>query len=233
MLRSSGHLRFAQDLAWVHSESAGFGREWYAERQLTWLVRGVELDILEDTEYGSELVVSTEVVGFRRVIARRRSEFHRSGAERPLAIAITDWVLLNATGRPVRPPADILEVFVGQTDAFSPLRVHLGAAASGHAQRPFRVRRSETDPMGHVNNAAYLDYLDERYLATFEAPLTAGLPLPRRYHAEFTGSALAHDEVNGEGWQADMAWCYRLTGADEREIFRATLEVDPATWIGG
>ena len=35
-----GHLRFAQDLAWIHSESAGFGREWYADRQLTWLVRG-------------------------------------------------------------------------------------------------------------------------------------------------------------------------------------------------
>ena len=50
--------------------------------------------------YGSTLAVSTEVIGFRRVIARRRSEFRPTGEHRPLASAITDWVLLNADGRP-------------------------------------------------------------------------------------------------------------------------------------
>ena len=74
-LRASGYLRFAQDLAWIHSESAGFGRDWYAERGLTWLVRAIELDVLYGVPYGSELDVSTEVIGFRRVWARRRSEF--------------------------------------------------------------------------------------------------------------------------------------------------------------
>ena len=88
--------------------------------------------------------------------------------------------------------------------------------------------------MGHVNNAAYLDYLDEHYLAAFEAPRAASLPLPRRYHAEFTGSALAEEDVVAEGWQSGMAWCYRLAEAAGREIFRATLEVDPARrWVGG
>ena len=38
-LKSGGYLRFAQDLAWIHSESGGFGRDWYSERGLTWLVR--------------------------------------------------------------------------------------------------------------------------------------------------------------------------------------------------
>ncbi len=32
LLRPSGLLRYAQDMAWRHSEVAGFGREWYAER---------------------------------------------------------------------------------------------------------------------------------------------------------------------------------------------------------
>ena len=102
MLRSSGYLRYAQDLAWVHSESAGFGRDWYRTRRLTWLVRAVELDILDDVGYGAELIVSTEVTGFRRVWARRVSQFHLAHAERPVAEAITDWVLLGAGGRPVR-----------------------------------------------------------------------------------------------------------------------------------
>ena len=81
-LRSSGFLRYAQDLAWIHSESAGFGRDWYSSRGLTWLVRSVELEIVGSVEYGAELTVSTQVIGFRRVWARRRSEFHESGNER-------------------------------------------------------------------------------------------------------------------------------------------------------
>ena len=52
-LKSGGYLRFAQDLAWIHSDSGGFGRDWYAERGLTWLVRAIELDILDDVPYGA------------------------------------------------------------------------------------------------------------------------------------------------------------------------------------
>ena len=36
-------MRYAQDLAWQHSTDLGFGREWYAEHGLTWLVRAAEL----------------------------------------------------------------------------------------------------------------------------------------------------------------------------------------------
>jgi len=231
-LRSGGYLRFAQDLAWIHSESAGFGREWYAERGLFWLVRGVELEILEALEFGSELVVSTQVIGFRRVIARRRSEMRRVGSERIVALALTDWVLLNDAGRPVRPPDEIPEAFGTMSD-FTTLRVTPGAAPDDADRRNFVVRRSETDPMAHVNNAGYLDYLDEQYLAMYEAPIEAPLPLPRRYRAEFVGSALPGARLTGRSWQSDLAWCYRLADDDGHELFRATLEVDPATWVGG
>lgn len=232
-LRSSGYLRFAQDLAWIHSESCGFGREWYGSRGLFWLVRGVELDILDDTEFGSELVVSTEVIGFRRVIARRRSEFHRPGVERLVAVALTDWVMLNAAGRPVRPPDEIPEAFVADSDVTA-LRVPLsGAPATIFQEVTFNVRRSETDPMAHVNNAGYIDYLDEQYLDVFDAPADARLPVPRRYRAEFVGSATRGAALVGRSWQDDVAWCYRLTDETGRDMLRATLEVDLPTWVGG
>ncbi len=102
-LRASGFLRFAQDLAWIHSESASFGRDWYSTRGLTWLVRAIELDVLENVEYGSSLDVSTEVVGFRRVWARRRSEFKPAGREKMVGLAITERLLLNSAGRTFRP----------------------------------------------------------------------------------------------------------------------------------
>lgn len=231
-LRSGGFLRFAQDLAWIHSESAGFDRDWYGERGLFWLVRGVELDILDLVEFGSELVVSTEVIGFRRVIARRRSEFHLPGTERPVAEALTDWVLLNNAGRPVRPPTEIPEAFGAAAD-FTPLRVELTETPQDAHARSFVVRRSETDPMAHVNNAGYLDYLDEQYLSVFDAPIDAPLPVPRRYRAEFVGSATPGATVVGRNWQAQPAWSYRLTDETGAQLFRASLEVDPAMWVGG
>jgi acyl-CoA thioesterase FadM len=232
-LRSGGYLRFAQDLAWIHSESAGFGREWYGERGLFWLVRGVELDILDAIEFGTELVVSTQVIGFRRVVARRRSEFRRVGVERLVAVALTDWVLLNEAGRPVRPPDEIPEAFEAVAD-LTPLRVDPGVAPADADERTFVVRRTETDPMAHVNNAGYLDYLDEQYLSVYDAPIEAALPVPRRYRAEFVGSAAPGSELLGRSWQADVAWSYRLSERGHgRELFRAMLEVDPATWVGG
>ena len=45
-LRASGFLRYAQDLAWVHSDSAGLGRDWYAAHGLTWLARAIQLEIV-------------------------------------------------------------------------------------------------------------------------------------------------------------------------------------------
>jgi acyl-ACP thioesterase len=64
-------MRFAQDLAWLHSTALGFGREWYAERGLTWLVRAAELLVLARVPMGRDVHARTEVVGMRRVFARR------------------------------------------------------------------------------------------------------------------------------------------------------------------
>ena len=176
-LPGSGFLRYAQDLAWVHSEAAGFGRDWYRERGLTWLIRTVELDVLEDVEYGSQLDASTEVLGFRRVWARRRSEFTRRGMERDVAGALIDWVLLNERGSPVRVPVEIVGLFGADTGgAFTPLRVDLPAAPGDASTFEVNVHRAELDPMGHVNNAVYLDYLDAHLERTGRAADISRLP---------------------------------------------------------
>lgn len=228
-LRASGFLRYAQDLAWIHSESSGFGRDWYAERGLTWLARCVELEILAAVEYGAELAVSTEVIGFRRVWARRRSDFTRLGSERVLAIAITDWVLLNSRGVPVRPPPDVLDAFPTTAADFTPLRLDL-PPPSEPTRHELSPRLADIDPLGHVNNAAYLDYVDEHLAAIGRRADVRRRP--RRYRAEFLAPAEAGMTLTGEGWDAGPAWCYRLRDG-ERELFRARFEADPANWVGG
>lgn len=187
--------------------------------------------MLDEIAYGSELTVSTEVVGFRRVLARRRSEFHAYGSEGPAAVAITDWVLLNAGGAPTRVPAEIVNAYVEPEANFTPMRVELPPTPADAQAFPLAVRRSELDPMAHVNNAAYLDFLDEHLLAGSAAHPT--LDVPRRYRAEFISSAEPGAELVGRGWQGETCWFYRLEGSGPRDMLRARLEADPANWVGG
>jgi len=237
-LRSSGFLRYAQDLAWVHSEGAGFGRTWYRERGLFWLIRAVQLDVIADVPYGELLDVSTEVAGFRRVWGRRHSEFRLATTGRVVAEAIIDWVLLNSRGTPARVPTEILDLFGPGGQTFTPLRIELPTAPAMPAP-PARAdpthvelvaRRSEIDPLGHVNNAAYLDYLEQHLV---EIGRRAELRRrPRRYLLEYVLPAEPGMTLAGEGWQAERAWHFRLSAGDS-ELFRARFETDPALFVGG
>ncbi len=78
-IRASAFLRYAQDAAWVHSDLAGFDRAWYLGRGLTWVVRCLTLDVLGPSQAGTSLTVTTEVLGMRRVLARRHGEIIDGG----------------------------------------------------------------------------------------------------------------------------------------------------------
>jgi len=57
-LRTSGLMRYAQDVAWQHSTALGFGRDWYLERGLTWLVRSAELEVLAPIPMGVNVLAA-------------------------------------------------------------------------------------------------------------------------------------------------------------------------------
>jgi acyl-ACP thioesterase len=217
-IRASAFLRYAQDAAWVHSDAAGFGRDWYLERGLTWLVRCVELDVLEPSGPGDTLSVSTEVVGLRRVWARRRGEV--LGPEGALvAVVLTDWVMTGPGFVPVRVPAEFFKVFPAVPEGFEPARVPLPPTPAEAYLRRFHVRRSEIDPMAHVNNAAYVDYLEE---SLAEAGAGAALDLrPRRYRLEYQQAAEPGAELVGASWRDGKSWAYRLSDASGVDLLRA------------
>ncbi len=221
-LRSSVLLRYAQDVAWRHSEWAGFDRRWYAEQGLTWLVRSIELDLQQPVGYGSDLTITTEVVGFRRVWARRRSEVCQAGEAAPKALVTIDWVLLGPGGAPTRVPAAILGAFPVELPTFTPGRVDLPPPPADAARERFLVRLQELDPMRHVNNAAYLDYMEGA------VALAGGRDVlgrwPRRYRLEYVLPAPADASLLGRAWPERNRWAYRLDDEAGVELFRGDLE---------
>ncbi len=221
LIRTSVLLRYTQDLASFHSTARGFGRAWYAEQGLTWLVRTAELAVVEAIPVGAELNGTTWVVGGRRVWARRLTEFHDTTGALAARVLI-DWVLLDAGMSPTRIPPVFDVVFGAPPTELKLGRVDLGAAPPHSARLPFIVRPQELDPMDHVNNAVYADWLDEAVIATGAA--SAARAVPRVVRLEYLRSAEPSEALIGTTWRDAGGWSFQLAAATGPERLRARLE---------
>jgi acyl-ACP thioesterase len=224
-LRTSVVLRYAQDLAWYHSAERGFERAWYDARGIGWLVRAAEVGVVAPVGVGASLTGTTRVVGWRRVWARRRTDFHdASGAL--VAWTHIDWVLLDARGAPTRIPPEFA-VF-GAPDATFPLaRVTLSEPPPDADRATFTVRPQELDPMDHANNAVYADWLEERIIrAGGGAGVEVVRRLPRLARLEYARAAERDATVVATTWSDDDAtgWSCRLDATDGTALLRARLE---------
>ncbi len=224
LLRTSVLLRYAQDVAWFHSASRGFDRAWYAERGLTWLVRAAEVAMLAPIAVGTDAVGTTRVIGWRRVWARRRTEFH-DAAGTLLAWTQIDWVLLDRRGAPTRIPAEFEPVFGATAGTFGLARVALGEPSSSARRVLITVRPQELDPMAHVNNAVYADWLEEAVIEAGDSPATRAIP--RRMRLEYAAPADAAARLTADAWPDAGGWSYLLRDAAGQDLLRGRLETGP------
>ncbi len=222
LLRTSGLLRYAQDVAWQHSEANGFDRPWYESRGLAWLVRGAELEVLRPIPLGADLEVTTAVVGWRKVWARRRGETRLPDGT-VAAWVHTDWVLVDRRGAPTRIPPEFAAVFPSRPTTDSITRVALLLPPPDALADVLRVRPHELDPNDHANNAAYLDWLEEAVLAADATGQSDVAALPRRYRLEYVAAVAGDAELERVTWRDAEGWAYLLRGVDREPRFRARL----------
>lgn len=222
LLRPAGLLRYAQDVAWRHSEHLGFDRSWYTVQGRWWIVRAVDVAVFAPVPMGTTLRVATAVVGHRRIWARRLVEVHLPDGA-PAARVHTDWVILDDRGRLGRIPADFGEAFPNPDLDAEPIRVEPPATPADAVTVDLGVRTTDLDPMAHVNNAVYLDWLEASVEAAGGAPAAA--TVPRRIRIEYAASAGPGDALRAVAWRGDDgSWWHRLvrTG-DGAELARAEL----------
>lgn len=220
LARTSAILRYAQDVAWQHSTARGFDRDWYGQRALTWLVRAAELEILAPVPLGATIVSRTAVIGQRRVWARRRGEF--TLPDGTLAGWVhTDWVMIDGRGALTRIPEIFAEQFRIPESSGQIGRVRLPPTPTGASRGGFSVRPHELDPMDHVNNGVYADWLDEA--VTSAGGLASVRAVPRLVRLEYARAAEPMAALVTETWADGTAWAFRA-GDDDGDLLRARLE---------
>ena len=225
-LRPSGLLRYAQDMAWRHSTEAGFDRGWYDERGMAWLVRNVKVSIVEPITYGDVLAISTEVIGWRHVWARRHSEVRRVGSEDDrgedglMATVDTDWVLLTSEGKPAKVPPEIAHYF-SHGEQFKRDRIWLPEPADPATTLATRVRPLDVDPMRHMNNAAYVDTIDD---GIGRLPVGQRLADPDCYRIGYVLPALPGTPIEVSSWRvSETQVACRISTTDGTELTKALV----------
>jgi acyl-ACP thioesterase len=222
LLRTSGLLRHAQDVAWQHSEARGFTRAWYADRHLAWVVRAADLEVLGQVPMGETLAVTTRVVGYQRIWAQRRAECRRADGELAAWVR-TDWVLIDGRGRLTRIPAEIPAAFPAPLLDEPLLRVTLPQAPPEAHRRGFEVRPHELDPMNHPNNAVYVDWIEESIIRA-SADASTVRDLPRRLRLEYAAAPGPDDVITSIAWPSERGWDVRLANTGGRDLMRAIVE---------
>jgi acyl-CoA thioester hydrolase len=165
-LKPVNYLRWMQEAAFEASAKVGYDFSSYNQMGQWWLVRETEIQFHKPLHYKDEVEIKTWVMDFRNFRSKRAYKFRRKDTNHLVATATTDWVYLDAEShKPVMIPDDMKSAFFPEGVPSDSPRRRRFPKVTPHSEILFGYRRvvsgNDIDRMWHVNNAAYLDYLDE------------------------------------------------------------------------
>lgn len=212
-LNQVAYLRYMQEAAYQASAAVGYDMVAYESTGRFWLVRETEVEFLQQTFYGDLLQVKTWVEDFRRVRSIRAYELTNAATGTMAARGWSDWVYLDRENlQPVTIPAEMVVAFMPEwqpgmkgTRRRFPVPAPAPPGVFGHTRR---VEWRDLDPAQHVNNAVYLQYLEECNLALgrafqwpFERMQQAGFSIyARRHQVEYRQLAFLGDVLEIITW---------------------------------
>ena len=108
-------LNYAEQVAIEHADAAGFGPAWTASVGGAWVVRRHEITYHRPARFGDELELTTRVLDMRGARGLRRTSIARLPDGELIAELETEWVWVRlSSGRPARPPSELLSFFASQ-----------------------------------------------------------------------------------------------------------------------
>jgi acyl-ACP thioesterase len=153
-----GLLSVLQDVAWAHADHLGHGYEATIDAGAIWILSRQKLVVAEWPVWGDQLTVRTWVRPIRGPLVHR--DYEILVGERKVGECAASWLTLDVrTRRPVRPAVGGAQLQCRQDYALAltPEKITLREDLAEAAQ--FRVRNSDLDMNGHVNNTRYAQWI--------------------------------------------------------------------------
>ena len=225
LLRTSVLLRYAQDLAWFHSSARGFGRDWYAERGLTWLVRAAEVAVVAPVRVGDELVGTTQVVGWPTRLGPAPDRVPSTPTGRwPRGSTSTGSCSTPAVRRRASRPSSTRSS--GAPTAIELGRVELGADAG--RCRPSGARRSGRRSSTRWTTSTTPSTPTGSRRRSSRPAVGPTCARSRAWPARVRPRGRGRRDRRGDDLAGrDGAWSCRIADADGADLLRARLEAGP------
>jgi acyl-ACP thioesterase len=170
-LRLDAVARYLQDVAADDVDDI-------AETRLegAWVLRRTALELGKLPRYGDDVALTTFCTGTGSMWAERRTTL--AVGEAAVAEAVAIWVYVDRAGRPARLGDWFFDHYGEAADGRKVSgRLSFPPPPDGAHARPWPVRASDFDLLGHVNNAAYWHAVEDELArrAPDSAPVSAEL----------------------------------------------------------
>ena len=179
-----GRLRLDAVACWLQDVAADDVREaGLTEDDGVWMVRRTVVEVSGWPRLGDEVEVTTWASGTGGAVAERRTSL--GGMVEATAL----WTCTDRTSfRPMRMTERFWAVF-GESSGGARVKARLshGDPPPSAGRRPWTLRFTDLDRVGHVNNAAYFAAVEE---------VLAGDTPPRRVEMEYRGGLRPESDVS-------------------------------------
>lgn len=220
-VRPANVLRYFEYLATEASTARGFDHSWYEQHGSAWVVREMWLVAGVLPGIGERLRMATWLSSVGRVQAYREYALWREVDSRLIARAQGRWAYVDReTTQLRRIPEELIARFGALGDTM-PQR-HFPSATDALGMTPpldVAARTYETDSQQHINNAVYMDWLEEQTALALPRATDerSWVPHLRRVHLEYLRPVLpghmlqVHVEMSRTG---HLGYCaeYRIAG---------------------
>jgi acyl-ACP thioesterase len=158
-IKMSAIANYLQESAWRHANHLGLGYEDTRKRNEFWVIVSLMIRMVGFPEWGQNITVETWPKGIDRLFAFRDFRILNSDGT-VIGAATSSWMILDHDTRrpknvdivkPILHLATHQDIIVENPPFLLPLR-----EISDHESR--KVRFSEVDQHGHVNNIRYIDW---------------------------------------------------------------------------
>lgn len=186
---------YFQDCSTFHSEQLGVGLDYLEERDMLWVMSYWQIVIDRYPKLCDNITIGTFPYEFKGFMGYRNF-FIKDEAGEDIIRANSIWSLINLkTGRPVRPPEEMLTAYQLETKLpmdYEPRKIVL--PDGGRREASLVVGKQHLDSNYHVNNGQYInmaqDFLPEDFAIG-------------QMRAEYRKSALLHDCIVPEVFEQE------------------------------